>query len=59
MMRKFSSNKFNLDIFQDKCFPKTVPVTALEYTYASNNLEDAIEKIVDFINDRRGFTTVL
>ena len=59
MMSKFLSNKFNLDIFQDKYFSQTVPVTALEHKYASNNIEDAIETFVDFINCYGGFTLVI
>ena len=43
MMRGFLSNKFNLDIFQDKYFLQTVPVTALEHIDAMDNIEDAIE----------------
>ena len=53
------SNKFNLDISQDKYFPQTVPVTALEHTDASDNIEDAIENCVDLSNDHRGFTLVM
>ena len=58
-MRKFSSNKFNLYIFQDKYLPQTVPVTALEHTDASDILEDTNENCVDFINDCGGFTVMM
>ena len=57
--RKFSSNKFNLDIFQDKCFTQIVPVTELEHTYASNNIEYSIENCVYFINEDGEFTLVI
>ena len=46
MMRKISSNKFNLDIFQYKYFAKTIPVTSLELKYAVDNIEDATENCV-------------
>ena len=59
MMRSFSSNRFNLDTFQDKSFPQTVPVTSLEHTEASDKLEDAIENCVQIINDNDGFTVVM
>ena len=59
MMRKFSSDKFNLDILQDEYFPQNVPVTALYHTYARDNLEDSIENCVEFINDHGGFTVVM
>ena len=48
-----------MDIFQDKSFPQTVPVTALEYTDDIYNIEDAIENNVDFINDHGGFTVAV
>ena len=56
MLRKFLSKKFNLDIVQDKYFPQTVLVTALENKYVIDNLEYAIEDCVDFINNHGGFT---
>ena len=59
MMRKFSSNKLNLDIFQDKSFPQTVPVIALEHTDARNNFKDAMVNCVDLINNHGGFTLVM
>ena len=48
-----------MGIFQDKYFPQNVPVTALEHTDASYNLEDATENCVYFINDHGGFTVVM
>ena len=38
---------------------KTVPVTELEHTYASDNIEDAIGNGAYFINDHGGFTVVM
>ena len=58
-MRKFLSNKSNLDIFKDTYFPQAIPVTSLEHTDASNNIEDAIENCVDFINDHGVFTVFM
>ena len=58
-MRSFSSNRFNLDIFQDRNFCQNVPVTALEHTDASDNLEDSIEECSDLINNNGGFTVVV
>ena len=46
-------------MFQDKYFPQTVPVTALEHTDASNIFEYSIENCVDLINDHGGFTVVM
>ena len=46
-------------IFKDKYFPQTVPVTALEHTYASYDLEYAIGNYVDFINEYGGFSVVM
>lgn len=59
MMRNFSSNKFNLDTFQDRPFPQNVQVTALEHTDASDALEDAITRCVNYINNHGGFTVVM
>ena len=53
------SIKFNLDIFQDKYFPQTVPFTESEHTSAIDNIEYSIENCVDFINDHGGFTVVM
>ena len=58
MMRIFFSNRLNLDI-QVKSFPQTVPITALDHTDSSDNLEDVIENFADFINGLGGFTVVM
>ena len=42
MIKKNLSNRFNLDMLQDKYFPQTIPMTALENIDASDNLEDDI-----------------
>ena len=52
-------NKFNLDIFQDKPFPQTVPVIALEHTDASDNPEDSIDNYVYLIDDNGEFILVM
>ena len=48
-----------MDIFQDKYIPQTVSVTALDHTYARNNLEDAIQNCADFVSDNGGLLVMM
>ena len=48
-----------MDIFQDKPFPQTVPVIALEHTDASDNPEDSIDNYVYLIDDNGEFILVM
>ena len=48
-----------MNIFQDKYFPQTFPVTALEHTKARESIENTIENCVDFIDYHGEFTVVM
>ena len=57
-MNNFSSQRFNT-YFMDRPIPPNVTVTSFEHTDAGDNLEDAIEQCVHFINVNGGFQVTL
>ena len=57
-MKKFSSQRLN-SIFIDQPILPNVNITAFEHTNAGDNLEEAINKSIELINNNSGFEITL